>query len=186
MFQQPNANFWAFKSVTCVSLQIAVEFSNPSVLFRFGVKRKPIYINVIRDPIERLVSYYYFVRFGDDYRPGLRRRKQGDKKVSIPEYWIIVFKLYSACWGKDTVGNRACVSLFQTFDECVAAGGSDCAPEKLWLQIPFFCGHYSECWYVFKHLTLNPIQTALSRQLNPQLSHTLASDIWNDRGKCLI
>lgn len=38
------------------------------------------------------------------------------------------------------------ICVFQTFDECVAAGGSDCAPEKLWLQIPFFCGHYSECW----------------------------------------
>lgn len=64
-------------------LKCALKIRPPFYLFRYGVMGKPMYINVVRDPIERLVSYYYFLRFGDDYRPGLRRRKQGDKKVFI-------------------------------------------------------------------------------------------------------
>lgn len=109
------------------------------VILRYGVKDKPMYINVVRDPIERLVSYYYFLRFGDDYRPGLRRRKQGDKKV---------FRALqaSSCFAYPRFLFAHASVAFQTFDECVSSGGSDCAPEKLWLQIPFFCGHHSECW----------------------------------------
>lgn len=121
------------------SLAANVKFNYLFLLFfRYGVKDKPLYINVVRDPIERLVSYYYFLRFGDDYRPGLRRRKQGDKKVFFQSS-----SGFSRCTFAFVVHANV---AFQTFDECVSSGGPDCAPEKLWLQIPFFCGHHSECW----------------------------------------
>ncbi|XP_063612785.1 heparan sulfate 2-O-sulfotransferase 1-like isoform X1 [Penaeus indicus] len=80
---------------------------------RFGVSRQPLYINIIRKPLDRLVSYYYFVRYGDDLRPYLIRKRMGDK---------------------------------MTLDECVAKDHPDCSMNHLWLQVPFFCGHHSDCW----------------------------------------
>lgn len=103
-----NITAWsAFKPAFYHGHVAYLEFS------RFGIDVRPVYINLIREPLERLVSYYYFVRNGDNFRPHLKRRKAGDT---------------------------------ETFDECVEKGASDCDPDNLWMQIPFFCGHAAECW----------------------------------------
>lgn len=99
---------------------------------KFRVKQKPIYINLVRKPLDRLVSYYYFLRYGDNYRPNLVRKKAGNKIVSrffLGFGAFLILKLLS-----------------QTFDECVQHKQPDCDPRNMWLQIPFFCGHAAECW----------------------------------------
>ena len=50
---------------------------------KLGFGTKPLYINIIRKPLERLVSYYYFLRNGDDFRRGLRRARQGNQEVGL-------------------------------------------------------------------------------------------------------
>ncbi|PAA58987.1 hypothetical protein BOX15_Mlig018388g2 [Macrostomum lignano] len=84
---------------------------------RLGSPLQPLHINIIRDPLERLISYFYFLRFGDDYRPHLVRKRMRNKRTQQ-----------------------------MTFDQCVEQGHKDCSEKSLWLQVPFFCGHDAHCW----------------------------------------
>ncbi|PAV65169.1 hypothetical protein WR25_20025 [Diploscapter pachys] len=47
---------------------------------RFG-QPSPIYVNLVREPLERLLSHYYFLRYGDTYRVGLKRSRAGNNET---------------------------------------------------------------------------------------------------------
>jgi len=45
---------------------------------RVGVNVNPTFINLVRKPLDRLVSHYYFLRYGDDVLVNKIRAKEGD------------------------------------------------------------------------------------------------------------
>ncbi|XP_072016738.1 uronyl 2-sulfotransferase-like [Amphiura filiformis] len=82
--------------------------------------KQPVYINIIRDPLARMVSTYYFTRFGDGQLPG-RMLKELNARI-LPEHFNM------------------------TFDECVLQELNECvSPVKLSTQISYFCGIHPGC-----------------------------------------
>jgi len=45
---------------------------------KVGVDVNPVFINLVRKPLDRLVSHYYFLRYGDDVLVNKVRAKEGD------------------------------------------------------------------------------------------------------------
>nr|XP_026690936.1 uronyl 2-sulfotransferase-like [Ciona intestinalis] len=82
---------------------------------KFG-QSPPLYINMIRDPIERFQSQYYFKRYGD-VRSAHGRKvkpwKRGELEMSI--------------------------------SECVLSNHYECSTSKLWYIVPYFCGQDLMC-----------------------------------------
>ncbi|EDW35292.1 GL20907, partial [Drosophila persimilis] len=89
---------------------------------------KPIFINMVRDPVERMISWYYYIR--NSYRNAIFYRKNPLAPIK-PTAW---FK--------------------KSFNDCVRSGDQECqyipltvkdAVPNFKRQSIFFCGHEPDC-----------------------------------------
>ncbi|XP_076049356.1 uronyl 2-sulfotransferase homolog pip-like [Oratosquilla oratoria] len=93
---------------------------------RFGYPR-PVMVNLIRDPVERFISNFYFMR------SDLRWRTNGDLRLD----------------------NRPPKSWFEkNLDTCIGLSDPECLPVRgklRELQLSYFCGHHPGCLQVGNH-----------------------------------
>lgn len=89
---------------------------------------QPIYINLVRDPVERVISWFYYAR--SSYKNAVEYRKSPNKKIK------------SVAWYK------------KNFNECVKSGDPECqyVPHTVKDAFPnfkrqslFYCGHHDDC-----------------------------------------
>ncbi|XP_060659595.1 heparan sulfate 2-O-sulfotransferase pipe-like [Drosophila nasuta] len=89
---------------------------------------KPIYINLVRDPVERVISWYYYVR--NSYRNAIFYRKNPTAEIQ------------PAAWFK------------KNYNDCVRSGDPECQYIPMTVkdvvgnfkrQTLFFCGHHEDC-----------------------------------------
>ncbi|KAJ8026692.1 Heparan sulfate 2-O-sulfotransferase 1 [Holothuria leucospilota] len=89
-----------------------IDFKNDT---RLPEKKQPIYLNIIRDPIDRLVSQYYFVRYGDRLFTNKRRLRKLQKNIFLNE----------------------------TLNDCVERRRPECCGSNA--QVQYFCGYHPDC-----------------------------------------
>ncbi|XP_072032936.1 uronyl 2-sulfotransferase-like [Amphiura filiformis] len=83
--------------------------------------KNPIYINIIREPLDRMVSQYYYRRFGDGQTSDRFLKKELNRVIDS-EY------------------------LNQTFNDCVLSDRTECSnPRITSFQTSFFCGIHPNC-----------------------------------------
>ena len=77
---------------------------------------EPVYMNLIRDPIDRFMSFYYFSRFGNK-----RAQDAGRTKQQVPT---------------DLVN--------ESIDDCITRRRRECT-EPIWHTVPYICGNDRHC-----------------------------------------
>lgn len=120
-----NVNFVTIDKVKQIKLE---EF----YFHRFG-KATPIYVNIVRDPVERVISWFYYVRAPWYFV----ERKRAFPDLPLPD----------TDW------------LKKDFETCVLTGDPECVYHQNVRhegigdhrrQTLFFCGHENNCLYVQK------------------------------------
>ncbi|MBN3271658.1 UST sulfotransferase, partial [Polyodon spathula] len=84
---------------------------------RFGIE-PPVYINIIRDPINRFLSNYFFRRFGD-------WRGEQNHMIRTPG-----------------MKNE---ERYLDINECILENYPECSNPRLFYIIPYFCGQHPKC-----------------------------------------
>ncbi|XP_051868987.1 uronyl 2-sulfotransferase a isoform X1 [Pristis pectinata] len=84
---------------------------------RFGLEQ-PVHINIIRDPINRFVSNYFFRRFGD-------WRSEQNHQIRTPGM-------------KDE-------ERYMDINDCILENYPECNNPRVFYIIPYFCGQHPKC-----------------------------------------
>ncbi|XP_063851113.1 uncharacterized protein LOC135094708 [Scylla paramamosain] len=113
----PNARLLVYNRIPkCASSTMQ------TVLRWEGAKRQPVYINVVREPAERFISSFYYVRSKERLA---RLSAKGHLRARPSSYWL----------------NR-------TVEQCVMNRDAECSflnGTKQETVITYFCGHHEAC-----------------------------------------